>query len=756
MANHKTGMATAMMAVMMKLTIITNGRCLPQKMLLKAILCKRRHTAFANGTNDSAGTFHYSGLNLHAVSGSNALIKGGTIYIDGLEAISLSGTSNLEVAQGGIRVSGLTGRGSSNPNYIVVTQNNSGEWGLQGTTDLSSLSGDFYVIYSYTTGGTVFSNNQRPLSNQGDLTITKNGVGSAGGEDFAANSYVHGYGAGLIANEGTNSQIAVVLENGIGTGSGKTIRISYALADSEITIRVGSGAKYYVYDNAPADIAAGDTVINSAVTAQNSVNLYLHTDGTISSTNADGALLLGVVSRTVNPQVGDNIISFTHGADVANSGVSLVDASGFTHTTKAAVSETTEQYVVTLKNVNEAPTLATGDPIQVTADHDNDPTTDDTTANLVEGVGNRVTLTTAMIVARDEDEGPNPSDISDADAVNYVFTVSSLQNGSIQINDADVNSFTLANLRDGLVSFVHDGGEQFVVNNTNNDANEGFATTTAKPTHFTLSVSDGSLSISGVQFTIPITSVNDAPTLSAPSAAVDSNGNPTAPITVIEGLAVTLSTTHLVGGDVDDVSGDVSYIIVRTSPHGEIRLNGTALDVDDTFTHQELVDGNVTFMHDGSETAAAAVTLKLLDDDEAESAEVTLNFAITPVNDAPTQTPATTAGQPSIGVRKTRNRAWGIMRLRIPTSEKAATMFCKPRISVFTTLMMPLRTLPPTQRPCMPMRCCRCSAMMHGQPCRKGKPLRWRKSSPVRCVSAIWAPSRATKTAMTPVNTASR
>ena len=131
--------------------------------------------------------------------------------------------------------------------------------------------------------------------------------------------------------------------------------------------------------------------------------------------------------------------------------------------------------------------------------------------------------------------------------------------------------------------------------------------------------------------TITITGTNDAPVLT---------GDLSAPTT--EGASYQLTSADLGFTDPDDGPADVTFT-VSNFVNGEVRVNGVAAS---TFTGQQLLDGLVTFVHDGSETTAASFDVSVEDGNEDGSAPAvsTFNLTVTPENEAPTAVADTNAG----------------------------------------------------------------------------------------------------------------
>ncbi|MCP4967575.1 MAG: hypothetical protein GY926_20370, partial [bacterium] len=122
---------------------------------------------------------------------------------------------------------------------------------------------------------------------------------------------------------------------------------------------------------------------------------------------------------------------------------------------------------------------------------------------------------------------------------------------------------------------------------------------------------------------ITVNAVNDAPVLSGDlSANLD------------EGATYTLTGTDLGYTDPDDVDAGVIFTTSAVS-NGKIQVNGSDAS---SFTGTQLNAGQVTFVHDGSETVAASFDVNVEDGNEDSSvpADSTFNFTVTPVNDTPT------------------------------------------------------------------------------------------------------------------------
>ena len=194
------------------------------------------------------------------------------------------------------------------------------------------------------------------------------------------------------------------------------------------------------------------------------------------------------------------------------------------------------------------------------------------------------------------------SDVDDADAA-IMIQISNITHGQFEKGNVAVVSFTLQDVADGLISFVHDGGENAPA--------------------FDIAVKDDEL---GAVYSAPVsagiiyTAVNDAPVIGAPAFAFS------------EGGTTVLGRNDFAISDVDDADAAL-MIQVSNITHGQFEKDNVAVVA---FTLQDVSDGLISFVHDGSENAPAFdVSVK---DDEAfaeYSLPVASEITFSNVNDAP-------------------------------------------------------------------------------------------------------------------------
>ncbi|AFK57505.1 Putative Ig domain family (plasmid) [Tistrella mobilis KA081020-065] len=106
--------------------------------------------------------------------------------------------------------------------------------------------------------------------------------------------------------------------------------------------------------------------------------------------------------------------------------------------------------------------------------------------------------------------------------------------------------------------------------------------------------------------------------------------------TVDEGGSTTITSAMLSSSDSEDTDpADVTYTLTTAPASGTLKLDGTALEVGDTFTQKDIDDGLVTYDHDGSETASGSFGFSVKDTTNLSVTGRTFAITISAVNDAP-------------------------------------------------------------------------------------------------------------------------
>ncbi|MFK7888671.1 MAG: cadherin-like domain-containing protein, partial [Gammaproteobacteria bacterium] len=199
------------------------------------------------------------------------------------------------------------------------------------------------------------------------------------------------------------------------------------------------------------------------------------------------------------------------------------------------------------------------------------------------------------------------NDLSATDAEtaagSLTFTVSGVAGGQFELvasPGSEITTFTQAQIINGDVQFVHDGGENAPAYN--------------------VEVSDGSLTDGPEAAVIAFNNVNDAPELQNNS------------LTLGEGDTVVLDDNDLSATDAETATGSLAFTVsgVTGGRFELVAMPGAAIT---TFTQAQIANGDVQFVHDGVESAPA-YNVTVSDgslNDGPEAAIITFNN----VNDAP-------------------------------------------------------------------------------------------------------------------------
>ena len=244
---------------------------------------------------------------------------------------------------------------------------------------------------------------------------------------------------------------------------------------------------------------------------------------------------------------------------------------------------TSQEAAIDFTAVNDAPVLETFD--------------------LIIGEGETVLLGPDTLTVSDEETGPE----------GIVYSVESIAGGSFVLGDGtEANSFTQADIDEGLISLAHDGGNA--------------------PPVFTLRVADAADQAIAIESDdLLFAATNDAPEIQQ------------AALTITEGGEVILSgASNLASLDEESGPGDLTYTISIANADPEkpdfFRVNGVEQLETATFTQAQVNEGQVVFVHGGSNQAPqlqATVTDSFDPEANAITVPVDLQIDFTVVNDEP-------------------------------------------------------------------------------------------------------------------------
>ncbi|TSX58287.1 FRAS1-related extracellular matrix protein 2 [Bagarius yarrelli] len=170
----------------------------------------------------------------------------------------------------------------------------------------------------------------------------------------------------------------------------------------------------------------------------------------------------------------------------------------------------------------------------------------------------------------------NTTDI-DTDRKQISFTLSqSPQHGQVQLSFADLikgNAFSLADISEGRISYVHNGDE------TTSDT-------------FKLDVSDG-VHIVPVSVRIVVKPIDDEmPTLTLSAGTLGSH------LSVLENSVTEITVSVIQGKDEDTDDLRLTFIVEDAPAYGELLVNGIPSNV---FTQADIINGMVTYTHTSGE-----------------------------------------------------------------------------------------------------------------------------------------------------------
>ena len=218
-------------------------------------------------------------------------------------------------------------------------------------------------------------------------------------------------------------------------------------------------------------------------------------------------------------------------------------------------------------------------------------------------------------------------DVSDPDSGDVLTVTLSVSSGVITV-DAGTSGATASGSGTASITLTGTAAQISALLNTDGGSVLSYSSTSDAPpanTTLTMSVDDGQGGTATTTAQIANVALNDAPVL-----------NHNAIVTVLEGAQVVLTAADLDFNDADNADGSVTYTITTLPTNGTVFKNGSSLGLNGTFTQQDVVDGRIVFLHDGSETTSAAFGFSVSDGIGGTVTGRSFTFSITPVNDAPT------------------------------------------------------------------------------------------------------------------------
>jgi len=321
--------------------------------------------------------------------------------------------------------------------------------------------------------------------------------------------------------------------------------------------------------------------INDAPTITANTGRTLLENETISITTAH---LSSTDSDSTVPSLVYNVTSGT-----ANGQLENTDATG------VAITSFTQQNLIDSKiqYVHDGSNTTT-DSFVFTVTDGFDPLTGQTFAIAVTPVNDDIPTVSSNIgrtVAEDgtvsiTDTHLNVTDADSLDSTLIINITTASENGQLENTDTPgvaTSSFTLQNLIDGKIRYIHSGSE------TTSDS-------------FGFSISDGTNELTGQTFAITITPVNDIP-------AIVVNIGRSFP----ESGSASILTLHLSATDSDSTDANLIFNITTAPINGQLENTDSSGIAISSFTQQDLIDGKIKYIHDGGDTTSDSFIFNVSD-----------------------------------------------------------------------------------------------------------------------------------------------
>lgn len=313
-----------------------------------------------------------------------------------------------------------------------------------------------------------------------------------------------------------------------------------------------------------------------------------------------------------------------------------VNDNGFTGATSGT--NLTQSVSISVTPVNDAPVLVTNNTLLVSEQQSNQPL--------------RTNIITSSVL-RTTDVESTPAQI-----VYTIATAPSTTIGSLLLSSATLSTgstFTQDDINNRRLGYVQSGSE------STSDS-------------FVFRVSDGEVVLPDTTFNITINPVNDIPVLLTT--------NPT--LSLSEGANSVISSTLLQATDPDNTPIELRYTLTSQPSNGVLRLSGSTLGANQSFTQSDINSGRLSYQHNGSETTRDSFGFRVADP-AGGSASATFNIAINPVNDRP-QTVST--GPLTVAEGATRTITRTILLTSDPDTPAANLVYTLPTTPVFGTLRL--------------------------------------------------------------------
>jgi hypothetical protein len=354
-----------------------------------------------------------------------------------------------------------------------------------------------------------------------------------------------------------------------------TLPAALAINEDEVLSFIGANAITLT------DVDSGETPIR--ITLRVGANGRLNIDDAnltrISGANGSSAVTYEAPVASIIEAI--STLTYTPAANFFGSDtltVTLNDKGATNNTTIPGV-DVTRTASITIASVDDPPVLLRNNPL------------------LINEGATAQAIATGLLSATDVD-GPTPT-----------FVVSSVPtNGTLLINGTAAiagATFTQTQIQTSQVRYTHNGSE-----------------TTADSFQFTL---QGDPSTTVYTFGITVNPINDTPVITLNNPLTVNENNPPG--------SQSGNLRNLLGvSDPDSNATQIRYVLQAVPTSGTLRRSG-ALSVGSSFTQADINGGNVTYVHNGSETTSDSFVFRVVDDANNSTGSTVFNINITPVND---------------------------------------------------------------------------------------------------------------------------
>ena len=409
-----------------------------------------------------------------------------------------------------------------------------------------------------------------------------------------------------------------------GSASASTVESGQTLSAFSITVtNVNDGSYEILLLDGTAIMLTHGT---SGTTASNSLSYSVSVSGTTASLSLSGGRLstfalqslvneISYQNNSQTPNTSDRVVSI----------ISLTDSGVSTGSNDNVNDILSVVSTLTVLAVNDAPTISINSSTLAYTEDDAAIQIDAAAAlSDLEGDGEWAGGELAIQITNNS-EAADEISISDTDGDGIAITVSGSDifanltdignlshNGGIVTGAAQLAIYFNSDATNGIVQEVLQS-----LRYRNTSDNLGTLNRTA-----TITAKDNSVASASDTRTISVTSLdNDAPIITTNNT-----------LSLNEAASATISSvSHLSASDADDDDASLVFTMTTNASNGALKKSGITLEKDHTFTQADLTAGNMTYVHDGTNTISDSFGFKVSDDGNNVLTNQTFSIDVTPL-----------------------------------------------------------------------------------------------------------------------------